>query len=111
MEKLLWPKTFTLLSNDVKSGYESPLIQRWRGLHVWCVCVRCGGQDWHTFNAHIWNHLTSVLLSELNSFYRLEHILLDSGQEGGTARSLKENNPLLIQTLYSAALTCNAPFL
>lgn len=42
-----------------------------------------GGGGTSTLNAHIWNHLTSVLLTELNSFYRLEHILLCSGQEGG----------------------------
>lgn len=62
-----------------------------------------GGGGTGTLNAHIWNHLTSVLLTELNSFYRLEHILLCSGQGGGWPYFSDEEQS---REKISAALTC-----
>lgn len=38
-----------------------------------CACAR-GWDMTGTLNAHIWSEFTSVLLAELNSFYRLEQI-------------------------------------
>lgn len=87
-------------------------MQRWIHFCFWGseICMYCVyehtceggvcGITTGTLIAHIWNHLTSVLLTELNSFYRLEHILLDSGQEGGR---------LLLWTIHWCKLPVGCP--
>lgn len=71
-----------------------------------CVRVRARAHGWDmtgTHNAHIWSEFTSVLLAELNSFYRLEQIPSLTQGEGGLLlrkQSIEENS------FFWNALTC-----
>lgn len=102
VERTFWPWAFFLLFDHFKSWDE--FLPATTG----------------TLNAHIWNRLTSVLLTELNSFYRLEHILPDSGEKEGGRSALSSSLPPQRGTLnsrvdekensVSAVLTCMCIF-